>query len=121
MELNHTIVPAHDKEVAARFFAEIFGLAYEGSISHFAPVKVNDQLTMDFDNASDFRSHHYAFKVTDAEFDAIFGRLQGNGVDYGSEPWTPTDGKLNHRHGGRGVYWRDQDGHLLEILTRDGS
>lgn len=121
MDLNHTIVPAHDKESSARFFAEIFNLKYDGPVAHFAPVKVNDRLTMDFDDATDFDSHHYAFKVTDAEFDAIFGRLQASGVAYGSEPWTPKDGKLNNRHGGRGVYWLDPDGHMLEILTRDGT
>lgn len=121
MELNHTIVPAHEKEASASFFAQIFGLTYDGVVSHFAPVRVNHQLTMDFDNADDFGSHHYAFKVSEAEFDAIFGRLQASGVEYGSEPWTSKDGKLNDRYGGRGVYWLDHDGHLLEILTRDGT
>jgi len=121
MELNHTIVPARDKEASARFFAEIFGLNYTGPVSHFAPVKVNAHLTMDFDDATDFDTHHYAFKVTDAEFEAIFGRLKASGTTYGSEPWTPKDGKLNSRHGGRGVYWLDRDGHMLEILTRDGT
>ena len=121
MELNHTIVPAHDKEVSARFFAEIFGLSYDGAVSHFAPVKVNDQLTMDFDNSSEFKSHHYAFKVSNTEFDSIFSRLQASDNAYGSEPWTPADGKLNERYGGRGVYWLDQDGHMMEILTRDGT
>jgi catechol 2,3-dioxygenase-like lactoylglutathione lyase family enzyme len=130
MQLNHTIVPAHDKEVSAKFFAEIFGLSYDGAgpttlrvvpVSHFAPVKVNDQLTMDFDNSSEFKSHHYAFKVTNAEFDSIFSRLQASGNAYGSEPWTSADGKLNERYGGRGVYWLDQDRHMMEILTRDGT
>lgn len=121
MELNHTIVPAHDKEVSAKFFAGIFGLSYDGAVSHFAPVKVNDQLTMDFDNSSEFKSHHYAFKVTDTEFDSIFSRLQASGNAYGSEPRTPADGKLNERYGGRGVYWLDHDGHMMEILTRDGT
>jgi catechol 2,3-dioxygenase-like lactoylglutathione lyase family enzyme len=121
MELNHTIVPAHDKEASARFFAQIFGLTYDGAVSHFAPVKVNQHLTMDFDNANDFRSHHYAFKVSESEFDEIFGRLKICSVEYGSQPWTPKDGELNDRHGGRGVYWLDPDGHMLEILTRDGT
>jgi catechol 2,3-dioxygenase-like lactoylglutathione lyase family enzyme len=59
MTLNHTIVPAHDKEASARFFAQIFGLRYEGSVGHFAPVRVNETLTFDFDNASPFEQHHY--------------------------------------------------------------
>jgi len=61
--LNHTIVPAHDKEASARFFADIFGLTYEGSMGHFAPVRVNEALTLDFDNRDRFESHHYAFHV----------------------------------------------------------
>ncbi len=120
MELNHTIVPARDKEASARFFADIMGLHYAGPAGHFAPVAVNEALTMDFDNAQDFRSHHYAFKVSDAEFDAIFARIEAAQVTYGSGPFSPDDGRINTRHGGRGFYWRDIDGHLLEVLTRDG-
>src|SRR5262249_13351247 len=67
--LDHTIVPAHDKIGSARFFARIFGLDYAGPISHFAPVKVNDALTLDFDERGQFESHHYAFKVGEPEFD----------------------------------------------------
>ena len=73
IELNHTVVPAHDKVKSAKFFARIFGLSFDGEMAHFAPVRVNDSLTLDFDNRSDFRSHHYAFKVSEEEFDQIFG------------------------------------------------
>ena len=120
MELNHTIVPARDKEASARFFARIMGLEYQGPAGHFAPVQVNDALTMDFDNATDFQHHHYAFKVSDAEFDGIFSRIEAGEVTYGSGPFSWNDGKINTRHGGRGFYWRDIDGHLMEVLTRDG-
>lgn len=116
--LDHTIVPAHDKEASARFFARIFGLSYEGSMSHFAPVRVNDSLTMDFDHADEFECHHYAFKVSDAEFDEIFGRIQEEGVVYGSGPRSQDDMEINHRRGGRGLYFRDPNGHSLEIMTR---
>jgi catechol 2,3-dioxygenase-like lactoylglutathione lyase family enzyme len=75
--LNHTIVPAHDKEASAKFFAHMFGLKYEGAMSHFAPVRINETLTLDFDTWDRFEMHHYAFHVSDAEFDAIFGRNQG--------------------------------------------
>ena len=119
MELNHTIVPCHDKEASARFFAEIMGLHYLGPMGHFAPVKVNDALTMDFDNAAGFKGHHYAFKVTDEEFDGILARIEAAEVGYGCGPFSPDDGRINTRHGGRGFYWRDIDGHLLEVLTRD--
>jgi catechol 2,3-dioxygenase-like lactoylglutathione lyase family enzyme len=115
--LNHTIVPAKDKEPAARQFAQLFGLAYEGLGEHFAPVKVNDSLTFLFDDDAGFESHHYAFHVSDTEFDAIFGRVQEAGLVYGSAPWSADDKKLNNWGGGRGVYFRTPDGHLLELMT----
>ena len=115
--LNHTIVPAHDKVTSARFFARIFGLDYRGPHSHFAPVQVNDALTLDFDERGAFDMHHYAFKVSEAEFDEIFGRVKAEGIGYGSGPRSRTDGAINHRNGGRGVYFDDPNGHVLEILT----
>jgi catechol 2,3-dioxygenase-like lactoylglutathione lyase family enzyme len=118
INLNHTIVPARDKEASARFFADLFGLEYKGPSGHFAPVRVNDTLTLDFDNRKQFESHHYAFHVSDEEFDAILGRVQEAGIAFGSEPWNLGNGKLNSWNGGRGVYFRDPDGHVLELLTR---
>ncbi|HEX3862143.1 MAG TPA: VOC family protein [Stellaceae bacterium] len=115
--LDHTVVPAHDKVASARFFAQIFGLDYRGPHSHFAPVQVNEALTLDFDDRAEFEAHHYAFKVGDAEFDAIFSRVQEAGIAYGSGPRARTDGEINHRRGGRGVYFEDPNGHVLEILT----
>ena len=115
--LNHTIVPARDKVAAAREFAQLFGLTYAGPGEHFAPVKINDSLTFLFDDDSDFRSHHYAFHVSDMEFDAIFARVKVAGIAYGSAPWSAEDGQLNHWGGGRGVYFRTADRHLLELMT----
>jgi len=110
--LNHTIVPAHDKGAAAEFFAGIFGL-------HADPKggRINDTLTLLFDNHEEFESHHYAFHVNDAEFDAILGRIREAKLAYGSAPWSLDDGKLNDWNGGRGVYFRDPDGHVLELMT----
>jgi catechol 2,3-dioxygenase-like lactoylglutathione lyase family enzyme len=115
--LDHTIVPAHDKVGSARFFARIFGLEYKGPHSHFAPVQVNEALTLDFDERGAFESHHYAFRVGESEFDAIFGRVKAEGIRYGSGPRSRTDMEINHRRGGRGVYFEDPNGHVLEILT----
>jgi catechol 2,3-dioxygenase-like lactoylglutathione lyase family enzyme len=115
--LNHTIVPARDKEASARFFARIFGLSYEAPHGHFAPVHVNESLTLLFDQESDVPSHHYAFHVGDTEFDAILTRVREAGLAYGSAPWSLTDGKLNDWNGGRGVYFKDPDGHILELMT----
>src|SRR3984957_20466148 len=115
--LNHTIVPAHDKTASAEFFARIFGLEYKGPHSHFAPVQVNDGLTLDFDERGDFESHHYAFMVSEIEFDAIFDRVKAEGIAYGSGPRSRTDRAINHRKGGRGGYFDDPNGHGLEIPT----
>jgi catechol 2,3-dioxygenase-like lactoylglutathione lyase family enzyme len=115
--LNHTIVPARDKVAAARFFAEIFGLACKEQGDHFVPVRVNETLTLLFDEEPSFDSHHYAFHVSDAEFDAIFARVQKAGLAFGSVPWSMEDGKLNNWNGGRGVYFKDPNGHVLELMT----
>lgn len=117
IELDHTIVPAHDKIASAGFFARIFGLDYSGEVSHFAPVRVNDRLTLDFDDEDSFEPHHYAFKVSESVFDQIFGRVKQEGISYGSGPRSLDDMQINHRGGGRGVYFLDPNGHILEILT----
>ena len=120
IELNHTIVPAHDKIVSAKFFARLFGLVFdEKAIGYFAPVCVNDTLTLDFDDdkVGNFDIHHYAFKVSEEEFDKIFGRIQAEDIPYGSGPTSREDMTINHRGGGRGVYFCDPNGHILELLT----
>ena len=114
--LNHLIVPARDKVEAAKFFARIFGLQFGGAEGHFAPVRVNETLTLLFDNHTSFDVHHYAFHVTDEEFEAIFQRVKTAGLTYGSAPWSLEDGQLND-WGGRGVYFKDLDGHVLELMT----
>ena len=118
--LNHTIVSALDNEESARFYRSLFGFGYEGPLGHFAPVTIENQaLTLDFITRTKFERQHYAFKVSETEFDEIFGRVKEQGLTYGSGPNTPEDGEINHWNGGRGVYFRDLNGHLLELLTRD--
>jgi catechol 2,3-dioxygenase-like lactoylglutathione lyase family enzyme len=120
LQLNHLIVPARDKEESARFYARMFGLEYTGPVGHFAPIRIPDQsLTFDFDTWETLEPLHFAFKVSDAEFDRIFARIREAGLTYGSGPFASEDGKLNDWNGGRGVYFRDPSGHLLELLTRD--
>jgi catechol 2,3-dioxygenase-like lactoylglutathione lyase family enzyme len=111
---------------SAEFFAEIFGLTV--TPGYFAQVRVNDSLTLDFsDEPEDWggpgfdpkagRSLHYAFHVSDAEFDAIFARVKDKGLPYGSGPDHHADGRINRRRGGRGFYFEDPYGHLLEVMT----
>ena len=117
--LDHTIVPSHDKEAAARFLSRMFDLPYEETGGYFAAVRVNQDLTLDFASADNVDSLHYAFVVSEDEFDAILGRIQAEGVTYGSGPSSPDDGTLNARRGGRGLYFSGgPDPHLWEIMTR---
>jgi catechol 2,3-dioxygenase-like lactoylglutathione lyase family enzyme len=118
IRLDHTIVPAKDKAAAARFFAEIFGLTVKPGQGHFAQVQVNDSLTLDFADEPELRqSEHYAFHVSEAEFEAIFGRVKARGLPYGSGPAHRSDGQLYTRRGGRGFYFDDPNGHVLEVMT----
>ena len=126
IRLDHTIVPAKDKLASAEFFAEIFGLTVKPG--HFAEVQINESLTFAFADAPErwealefntktSESHHYAFHVSDAEFDSIFERIKERKLAYGSGPFNHTDGKLYNRRGGRGLYFEDPNGHLLEVMT----
>ena len=114
--LNHAIVPARDKVAAAKFFADIFGLRRERT-GYFAPVRVNKSLTLLFDEGDKFESHHLAFHVSNKEFDAILARVKKQNIAIGSAPWSLRDGKLNHWNGGRGFYFEDISGHVLELMT----
>ncbi len=115
--LDHTIVPAKDKRASATFFAEIFGLKVKPGEGYFAQVQVNDSLTFDFADETEPQSHHYAFHISDAEFEAIYRRVKAKGLPYGSGPYNHTDGKIYTRRGGRGFYFEDPNGHLLEVMT----
>ena len=126
--LDHTIVPAKDKVASAEFFAEIFGLKVKPGQGHFAQVQINENLTFDFADEAEAwagpgfdprtgKSHHYAFHISEAEFEAIFGRVKAKGLAYGSGPYNHTDGQIYTRRGGRGFYFEDPNGHLLEVMT----
>jgi catechol 2,3-dioxygenase-like lactoylglutathione lyase family enzyme len=126
--LDHTIVPAKDKVASAEFFAEIFGLKVKPGQGHFAQVQINESLTFDFADEPEAwggpgfdprtgKSHHYAFHISEAEFEAIFGRVKAKGLAYGSGPYKHTDGQIYTRRGGRGFYFEDPNGHLLEVMT----
>lgn len=126
--LNHTVVPAWDHEASAKLFAEIFGVPYDGTRGHFAPVRINDSLTIDFDtdgpstahqmkNPAPVPHHHLAFVVSDEEFDGILERVTEHNLKFGSGPGTYEDGKIAGRNGGRTIYFRDANGHSYEVMT----
>ncbi|MFI6742026.1 VOC family protein [Nonomuraea sp. NPDC050451] len=118
--MNHLIVPAADREAAAAFFAGLLGLRVGPPAGPFAPVSVNDDLTLDFDDRRAPQPGHYAFLVDDDTFDAVMERLGGDpAIDYGSGPMNGWDREINHLAGGRGVYVRDPNGHSYELFTAE--
>ena len=118
VQLNHTIVAARDATASARFMADMLGLAPPVTFGHFEVVAVGDT-SLDFlAGDGEISPQHYAFLVSESEFDEIFERIKSRDLPYWADPFRKQPGEINTRDGGRGVYWPDPNGHLLEILTR---
>ena len=118
IQLDHIIVPSHDRVAAAKALADLLGVPWrESGPGGFVPVYVSPTLTLDFADREQFEHYHLCFHVGDAEFDAILGRIRAAGIKYRSTPHGEDDLKVNTRLGGKNVYWKDADGHQWEILT----
>lgn len=118
VKLNHTIVAARDKIESATFLAEMLGLPAPVAAGPFSAVQIGDTM-LDFrDRESEYATQHYAFLVSEAEFDEIFGRIHDRGLTYWADPMRKQAGETNKWDDGRGVYFDDPGGHLLEIITR---
>lgn len=121
VELNHTIVHAHDAAASAAFLSEVLGVAAPTRFGPFHVVRVDNGVSLDFLEVGDgyeIEVQHYAFLVSEAEFDEIFGRVQARGLPYSADPHGNEPGTINTHDGGRGVYWPDPSGNVLEIITR---
>lgn len=116
--LNHHIVYARDNQATALWFSEMLGLPRPTVLGEFAVLEVSRDTSLDFHNADDHAKLHYAFLVSEAEFDQIFARIKDRGLLYWSDPFKGDPGRINYWDDGRGVYFEDPNGHLLEILTR---
>jgi len=118
-KLNHTIVAARDRNASATFLSEVLGLDPPLILGSFAVVKVGDDLTLDFvETHAVIEPQHYAFLVSEPEFDQIFSRIEARRLPYWADPHRSKRDEINHWDDGRGVYFEDPNGHLLEILTR---
>jgi catechol 2,3-dioxygenase-like lactoylglutathione lyase family enzyme len=119
VKLNHTIVHAHDKRASADFYSEIFGLPKPVPFGPFLDIQVANEVTLAIlETDEQIQVQHYAFLVSDTEFDQIFGRVKARRLDYWADPARNAKGEINHLFGGRGVYFQDPGGNLLEIITR---
>jgi catechol 2,3-dioxygenase-like lactoylglutathione lyase family enzyme len=118
VQLNHTIVAAHDRDASARFLTDVLGLAPPTTYGPFAVVTLANGVSLDFMAEDEVRPRHYAFLVTEEEFDGVLGRIRERGLPYWADPFEQHTGEINTNDGGRGVYWHDPDGHVLEIITR---
>ncbi|MGH8495948.1 MAG: VOC family protein [Gammaproteobacteria bacterium] len=119
VKLNHTIVQSRDKETSAGFLTGILGLAEATRFGPFRVVELDNGLSLDFYEVDgEIASQHYAFLASETEFDEIFARIRERGLDYWADPGQSRPGSINHNDGGRGVYFEDPDGHLLEVITR---
>jgi len=118
VRLNHTIVAARDRWESARFLAEVLGLAPPTAFGPFAVVELDNEVSLDFQDDPEITARHYAFLVSEPEFDEIFGRIRDRGLIYWADPFERHPGEINTNDGGRGVYWQDPNGHKLEIITR---
>jgi catechol 2,3-dioxygenase-like lactoylglutathione lyase family enzyme len=119
VQLNHTIVRVRDKKEAATFLVDILGLDQPVSYGPFLVVELANGVSLDFaDDHGPAHPQHYAFLVTEDEFDRIFGRIRERDLPYWADPGKRRPGEYNTRDGGRGVYWEDPNGHYLEIITR---
>ncbi|MGW0828288.1 VOC family protein [Streptomyces sp. NPDC002845] len=119
VELNHTIVAAHDKKASAQFLADILGLEVGPPYGPFIPVEIPNGVTLDYmDTSESIAPQHYAFLVPEDDFDKIFARIRSAGLTYWADPYHRRAMEINTNDGGRGAYFDDPNGHNLEILTR---
>jgi catechol 2,3-dioxygenase-like lactoylglutathione lyase family enzyme len=121
ISFNHTIVAARDKQKSAEFLAELFDLPSPEPFGHFMVVALEHGVSLDFADVpegEEIRRQHYAFLVSEPEFDTIYGKIQARGLQHWADPGQRRPGEINHNDGGRGVYFPDPAGHGMEILTR---
>jgi catechol 2,3-dioxygenase-like lactoylglutathione lyase family enzyme len=119
VELNHSIVWCSDKVRSAGFMTDLLGLPPAKPFHHFLVVELDNHVSLDFyRKEGEVARQHYAFLIGEAEFDAAYGRILDRGITYWADPGQTRPGEINPNDGGRGLYFEDPDGHLLEIITR---
>src|SRR5215475_14098013 len=116
-QLNHTIVWSSNQGASARFLAEMLGRPAPTRFAHFDVVELDNGVSLDFADAQGpIRPQHYAFLISEEEFDAVLDRIHERGLEHWADPTSRRPGEINHNDGGRGVYFPDPDGHYLEVI-----
>jgi len=119
VQLNHTIVWCRDQKTSATFLADILGQPAPTRFGPFLVVELANGVSLDYHETDrEIRPQHYAFLINEDEFDQIFGRIRGRDLQHWADPGQKRAGQINHNDGGRGVYFEDPDGNLLEVITR---
>jgi len=119
VEFDHTIVWSRDSSASATFLADILGLTAPKQWGPFQVVVTGNGVNIDFlDKDGEISPQHYAFLVSEEEFDQIFGRVKDRGLSFWADPACSNPGEINTHDGGRGFYFRDPNEHLLEVITR---
>jgi catechol 2,3-dioxygenase-like lactoylglutathione lyase family enzyme len=119
VQLNHTIVEARDRDRTAAFLADLLGLPAATRYGPFRVVELDNGVSLDVVQTSQpVHPQHYAFLVTEDEFDRIWDRIKARSLTFWADPHHRQPGEINTNDGGRGLYWSDPDGHNLEIITR---
>lgn len=117
-QLNHTIVWCRDRHRSSAFLAEVLGLPPPRPFLGFEIVDAANGVSLDFmEKDGPVAPQHYAFLVSDEEFDAGLARFRDKGLTFWADPGRSQHGEINRHWGGRGVYFEDPDGHLLELIT----
>ncbi|NUS25718.1 MAG: VOC family protein [Streptomyces sp.] len=119
VQLNHTIVHARDNRESAEFLAGLLGLEITTEWGPFIAIALSNGVTLDFATipAEKITPQHYAFLISEEEFDAAYAQIRERGIEHYADPMRQQPGAINHHDGGRGVYFMDPSGHAMELIT----
>ncbi len=119
LQLNHTFVWCRDKGTSAAFLTEIFGLADPVPFGSMLVVQLDNNVSLDFrETDAEILPNHYAFLISEVDFDQVLDRFRSRGLPYWADPEKRRPGEVFRHNGGRGMYFDDPDGHILEVMTR---
>ncbi|HQR34320.1 MAG TPA: VOC family protein [Blastocatellia bacterium] len=119
VQLNHTIVWCRDKQKSSAFLTEILALPAPAPFGPMLVVNLENNVSLDFYESVDpILSQHYAFLIPEEDFIQVLARIVEKGLQYWADPGRNRPGEIYQHNGGKGLYFVDPDGHLLEVMTQ---